>query len=333
MKTTAGSAARAGGGALPAPATNSPAPKHPAAAPLQVPPPPGPPPPPPPTPLHPLLVPRLLVRRGDGATSLRPHPVRTARHVTEGEFPCNKASNAKHFDPEQCRFEHGTGAHVKALGGRSRELEQQRALSVAKKKTGRHAARSLLAIATGRGSALLLDLRELAHLVGRHAELDIVAIPGEAPFGDGDEPGAEAEEAAGPDVDALDRAVRPRADALHRADLAPVGGEYGHAQERIGLARRGGGFPRRARWCGVRRRRLGGPGSGRRRAGGGRARGLGLRRRGQPGGAREDHDRPDQTSQLEVRHGWVSLLTHWFHNGAGDGWFQITLCNSVGLLR
>src|SRR5262245_7549259 len=47
--------------------------------------------------------------------------------------------------PQRGRFEHGTGADVKALGGRSGELEQQRAPSVAKKKAGRRATRLPLA--------------------------------------------------------------------------------------------------------------------------------------------------------------------------------------------
>src|SRR5215207_8080090 len=45
--------------------------------------------------------------------------------------------------------------------------------------------------------ALLLDLRKLAHFVGRHAELDVLAGAGELALGDGDQLAADAEEATG----------------------------------------------------------------------------------------------------------------------------------------
>src|SRR5262249_25610341 len=71
---------------------------------------------------HTLLVPQfLLVSREDGPTSPPPRA----------------APFCQSLRPKRGRFEHGTGAAVKALGGPSGELEQQRAGSVAKKKAGR----------------------------------------------------------------------------------------------------------------------------------------------------------------------------------------------------
>src|SRR6476620_8936285 len=83
--------------------------------------------------------------------------------------------------------------------------------------------------------ALLLDLRELAHLLGSAAELDGIAALGETALGDGHALAAEAEEPAGLELDRLHRAIGSGGDGVHRPDLASIGGEYRHADQRIGL--------------------------------------------------------------------------------------------------
>src|SRR6516225_7643601 len=176
MKTTAGSAARAGGASIPPHTKNDPAATHAAAicikarrrssAPRS---------------LRTVVMPCWSLGSSSSVERTAPPPLTVrdpkTHSATENELPCNQSVPFKAFDLNRGRFDHGTGVDVKALGGRSGELEEQRAPSVAKKKAGRLAARLQFAFRVG-VLALLFDSGELAHLVSGYAQLNFVAVPG-----------------------------------------------------------------------------------------------------------------------------------------------------------
>src|SRR5215510_16538802 len=93
-------------------------------------------------------------------------------------------------------------------------------LAAHKQKTGRAPRARPVATANTATLALVLDFRQLAHFVGRHAKLHIVAGFGEFPFGHFHDLATKAEKASRFETDGLDLAVGARVNALHRPQLA-----------------------------------------------------------------------------------------------------------------
>src|SRR5215510_6196425 len=136
MKTTAGSAACAGGAPIPPHTKNDPAAAHAAAncsklrrrssAPRS---------------LRTVVIPCWSLSSSSSVERTAPHPLHRAQlpyAFRDGkQIARQQGPPCQSLRPKRGRFEHGTGAAVKALGGPSGELEQQRAGSVAKKKAGR----------------------------------------------------------------------------------------------------------------------------------------------------------------------------------------------------
>src|SRR5690348_9415452 len=136
MKTTAGSAARAGGAPIPPHTQNDPTATQAAAicikrrrrsnAPRS---------------LRTVVMPCWSLGSSSSVERTAPHPLHRAppeRIFRDGKrIALQQDRPGQSLRPQRGRFEHGTGVDVKALGGRSAELEQQRAPSVAKKKAGR----------------------------------------------------------------------------------------------------------------------------------------------------------------------------------------------------